>query len=85
MAYLWNLLIALDQLTNTILLGDPDETLSSRMGKEIKANRCLLCRGLCRLIGHFDRNHCAKTIEPDEGRNAILQGPTDDRPYTHRH
>ena len=31
--YFWNLLIALDQLANTILAGDPDETISSRAAK----------------------------------------------------
>lgn len=30
MRYLLNLLIATDQLANTLLRGDPDETLSSR-------------------------------------------------------
>lgn len=35
MKYIWNLLIAIDQLFNTILGGDPDETMSSRMGKAI--------------------------------------------------
>ena len=31
--YLRNLLVAIDQLLNTILGGDPDETISSRLGK----------------------------------------------------
>lgn len=31
--YLRNLLVAIDQLLNTILGGDPDETVSSRLGK----------------------------------------------------
>jgi hypothetical protein len=34
--YVRNLLISLDQLANTILGGDPDETMSSRMGKHLK-------------------------------------------------
>lgn len=33
--YLYNILIGVDQLCNTILGGDPDETMSSRMGKHI--------------------------------------------------
>ena len=34
--YFWNVLVAIDQLFNTILGGDPDETLSSRMGKHVR-------------------------------------------------
>lgn len=36
--YIWNLLISIDQLCNTILGGDPDETMSSRMGKHLAKN-----------------------------------------------
>lgn len=71
-AYVWNLFVALDQLLNTIAFGDPDETLSSRMGKTIRENRCLACRWICWLLGKFDRNHCNKTIETDEGKDAVL-------------
>lgn len=72
-AWLWNILIGIDQLLNALALGDPDETLSSRMGKAVQANRCILCRGLCWLIGKFDPNHCEKTIEADEGKDAIVK------------
>lgn len=67
--YGWNLLIALDQLANTILGGDPDETLSSRLGKAVRANRCWLCRLICRLLNRLDPGHCAKSIEEDEGED----------------
>ncbi|MDP4158147.1 MAG: hypothetical protein Q8911_00075 [Bacillota bacterium] len=33
--YFYNILIGIDQLCNTILGGDPDETISSRMGKHL--------------------------------------------------
>ena len=36
MKYIWNLLISIDQLANTIMFGDPDETISSRMGKALR-------------------------------------------------
>ena len=53
MTYLWNLLIALDQLANALLapalnavlrptaarFGHPDETLSSVLGKNVEAKR----------------------------------------------
>jgi len=64
--YMWNLLIAVDQAINAVLGGDPDETLSSRMGKQVE--RCKLCRWVCRLLGKVDRDHCIKSIEADRGR-----------------
>jgi hypothetical protein len=42
--YFWNLLIAVDQLFNTVFGGDPDETLSSRMGKHIIKNDSLISK-----------------------------------------
>lgn len=67
--YIWNLLIAIDQLANTLLGGFPDETISSRMGKQIarKEDKCFLCKYICRFLDIFDKNHCAKSIEKDEG------------------
>lgn len=69
--WLWNLLIALDQLANTVLGGDPDETLSSRMGKQIAQRKCLLCRLVCKVLDRFEVNHCQKSIEADEGKDAV--------------
>lgn len=65
-SYFLNLLIALDQLGNAIVAGDPDETISSRAGKAQRAGRRWGCI-LCRMLDWFERDHCAKSIEPDEG------------------
>lgn len=62
--YGWNLLISIDQLFNTILGGYPDETLSSRMGKRPD---CRLCRTICKFLNLFEKDHCIKSIERDEG------------------
>lgn len=67
--YFWNILIALDQLANALSGGDPDETLSSRMGKAIREGRCRGCYIICRILHIFDRDHCHKSIEEDEGEN----------------
>ena len=37
--YFFNLLIAIDQLLNALMGGDPDETISSRMGKYVQRGR----------------------------------------------
>jgi len=65
--YFWNLLIAVDQLANTLLAGDPDETISSRCGKRVRAGKCYLCGPLCWVLGRLDKYHCQKSIEEDEG------------------
>lgn len=76
--YVWNLLIAFDQLANALIgpalnrllrteaFGFPDETISSAMGKV--QDRCSMCAWLCRLLHRFDPDHCNRSIERDEGR-----------------
>jgi len=47
--------------------GNPDETLSSVMGKNVEAGHCRGCRLICLYILHpLDHDHCAKSIERDE-------------------
>jgi len=62
-------MILLDQALNTLLGGDPDETLSSRMGK--RTDTCAVCRFLCKLLNKIDPRHCKKSIEPDEGTRGL--------------
>jgi len=64
--YLFNLLISVDQLANTVAAGNPDETISSRMGKAIREGRCVGCYITCRILHMFDKEHCLKSIEDDE-------------------
>jgi hypothetical protein len=66
-SYWFSVLIALDQLLNALLYGDPDETLSSRAGKAmLRGDRwgCVFCR----VLDWIDRDHCRKSMIPDEGR-----------------
>lgn len=71
--YLFNILIGVDQLANTFIGGDPDETISSRAGKLVAKNECKLCKVLCWLLNKIDSNHCANSIEKDEGADASIQ------------
>lgn len=68
--YFWNLFIALDQLANTIVGGDPDETISSRCGKRVKITPCYW---LCRALHLLDKEHCEESIEKGEGDRAVWQ------------
>ena len=60
-----NILLGIDQLANTIIGGDPDETISSRAGK--KEGRHWLATGLCWMLNKLDDDHCKDAIERDEG------------------
>ncbi|SNZ20959.1 hypothetical protein [Cohaesibacter gelatinilyticus] len=79
--YILNILIAIDQLFSAIAFGDPDETISSRLGKSQRGDHGpfwkhvwwpvrLTVDGLFYLVG--EPNHCIRSIEKDEGQNAIL-------------
>lgn len=62
--YFYRILISLDQLGNTLLGGNPDETISSRCGKIVTT--CWTCRFFCWIAHKIDPNHCEKSIEHDE-------------------
>ena len=72
MKYLWNILISLDQFINVLLLGDPDETISSRAGKAMQEGKRWGCV-LCRVLDVFQKDHCLKSLETDEGARAIIK------------
>lgn len=58
--YFWRLLISIDQLGNAILAGNPDETISSRMGRNLST--CRVCRFVCKLLNLLDKDHCKESI-----------------------
>jgi hypothetical protein len=70
--YFHNLLITVDQLLNALALGDPDETISSRAGKQAqKGNKAAIA--FCRVIGFvLGHDHCCESIEADEGGEGVL-------------
>jgi len=67
--YFLNVLIAFDQLLNALLAGDPDETISSRMGKYVARGRGFIPCVLCKLLDAVfrEKDHCKNSIELDEG------------------
>ena len=70
--YIKNILIGVDQLANAVIGGDPDETISSRAGKEVRSGKGWGWKFLCLVLNKFDKNHCQKSIEEDEGENALF-------------
>ena len=69
--YVFNLLIAIDQLANTILGGSPDETISSRASKDqLKGRKWAIW--LCWALNKIDADHCQESTEADEGDDNSL-------------
>lgn len=66
-----NIGIAIDQLCNAILLGDPDETISSRMAKYVVRGRGFIPCFICKLLDYIEKDHCKKWLEKDEGKDAV--------------
>ena len=77
--YLWNILIAIDQFVNTLCGGDPDETISSRLGKwhqegiSKKSFRLIIYKIINWIVELFQKDHFKKSIETDEGSNRSIE------------
>jgi len=75
--WLLNILISIDQLGNTICRGDPDETISSRLGKIKKSHggKIPWSKPVAKIIDagldRIDPNHSIDAIEEDEGKDAL--------------
>ena len=70
--YIQNLLLALDLMLNAIFLGDPEETISSRIGKKVQRSGkdCKVCHYLCKFLDWIDPRHCRDAINWNEGRGS---------------
>ena len=77
--YFWNILVSVDQLVNTLFGGDPDETISSRMGKWARdgKNDHGLKKPIYKVVNFivelFEKDHFRKSIEEDEGSKEVLK------------
>lgn len=77
-SYLYNVWVVFDCLVNTLLGGDPRETVSSRSAKaqlyEMAATPPTYgwgCR-FCAFLATFQENHCAKALERNVGARAVV-------------
>lgn len=60
--YFLNIFIAIDHLANAILLGNPDETISARLGREYPNSF------LCKVVDFiFRRGHCKDVAKNGDG------------------
>lgn len=67
LSYFRKLFVSVDQLLNVILGGDPDETMSSRLGKDARRGRKFACV-MCKILDLFEKDHCEKALERDRGK-----------------
>lgn len=73
--YILNVLIGLDQFVNALTGGDPQMTLSGRMGRAVAEGRCVLCKWVCWALGKIQPNHCALAAkhEATEGSDEVVK------------
>jgi hypothetical protein len=71
--YLKNILISLDQLVNAILGGDPDMTISARIGRNYDGSWMkAIVDWMFKWQGHDSHCDNADYWESDEGKDAII-------------
>lgn len=73
--YFLNLFVAVDRLINALTGGDPEMTLSGRMGRAVAEGRCKACRVICWAIDLVDQGHCERVRknEADEGADQVAK------------
>ena len=71
--YMFNIGVHLSQFVSVLLGGDPDETLSSRIGKATVKKKWFFVHVATPFINWLtgEDNHCIKAIEFDEGKKTI--------------
>jgi hypothetical protein len=74
----FNMLVSVDQFGNVVLLGDPDETISSRTGRAVMSERPVwfikylhasIDKMFHILIGQ--KNHCVDAVEKEDHNEEI--------------
>jgi len=67
--YLQHILYSIDQFGNTLMFGDPDETISSRAGRVWPGSWWVK---FIDFVMFWQSNHCHKAIEKNEGKKDLL-------------
>jgi len=75
--YLFRVLVAIDQLANTLLGGRPDHTISGRVGYHALQGKtwAKAAERVINFLFFFDPDHCQKSIEWDEVNKPLLRFP----------
>ena len=70
--YVYNVALAGDRFLNAVLGGDPEWSLSERMGQAIREDRCAGCYWICRALALIDRRHCRRVYDPAKSHTGRL-------------
>lgn len=65
-------LVSIDFLVNAVWGGDPEETISSRAGKLVRAGDRGFAYVLCRMLNWFQKDHCVRNIQASEGSDELI-------------
>jgi len=68
---LWNVLVALTQLANTLIGGWPDETTSSRAHRQQRKLRWRIVRRVINAAFFWQRDHCESAWLAERARRHI--------------
>ena len=71
MDYIKNILISIDQLVNTILSGEPDESLSSRAWRHYEDGSLKWPKILIDIIFFWEDNHCYNSYLAELNRDHL--------------
>ena len=67
--YILNILVSIDQFVNVIFGGAPDETISSRLGRNYPNS---ILYKIVNFIFFWQENHCEEEIEPESHREDAI-------------
>lgn len=70
--YFWNILIWLDQGGNTLTFGSPDETLSSRLGRNYRGTWIEKAVDWAAYLITGKKDHCENALEPPECQEGAI-------------
>lgn len=71
MEYIKNILIGIDQLINTIIKGDPDETISSRAWRSYADGSLKWPKILIDFIFFWEKDHCYNAYLSEVNRTQL--------------
>lgn len=69
---LWRLIVIGDMAVNAVCGGDPQETISSRLGKREDETEIFMAKVVDKIMW-FDKDHCTKAILENEGSDAVFK------------
>lgn len=65
--YVYNNIIAFDELLNALTGGYPNETISSRAGRAAHNTHYWACI-LCKILNYLEKDHCQRSLEATVSR-----------------